>query len=52
MWQSQIVTVHAVQSFMKGHRKSGVISIEIIMITIHLQWNNVHLSTCDSHKYN
>ena len=37
-------TVHGVQSFIKGHRKSGVISTkdsrEIIELT-HLQWNNV-----------
>ena len=40
-------TVHVVQSFMKGHRKSGVISIKHSRdITnqnnlTHLQWNNV-----------
>ena len=39
-------TVHGVQSFIKGHRKSGVISIkhsgDITLIKLaHLQWNNV-----------
>ena len=40
-------TVHVVQSFIKGHRKSGVISIKRSRDNIitnqlsHLQWNNV-----------
>ena len=41
-------TVHGVQSFIKGHRKSGVISI-------HIQWNNVRFlpvtATCVYHEY-
>ena len=35
-------TVHVVQSFIKGHRKSGVISIEHSRLELtHLEWNNV-----------
>ena len=34
-------TVHGVQSFIKGHRKSGVISIKHSRDMTHLQWNNV-----------
>ena len=35
-------TVHVVKSFIKGHRKSGVISLEIQLIELaHLQWNDV-----------
>ena len=34
-------TVHVVQSFVKGHRKSGVISIKHSRDITHLQWNNV-----------
>ena len=39
-------TVHVVQSFIKGHRKSGVISIKHYELA-HLQWNNVPVTpTC------
>ena len=36
-------TVHVVQSFIKGHRKSGVILIKYsrLIELAHLQWNNV-----------
>ena len=34
-------TVHGVQSFIKGHRKSGVISIKHSRDITHIQWNNV-----------
>ena len=35
-------TVHVVQLFIKGHRKSGVILIKHFRIELaHLQWNSV-----------
>ena len=34
-------TVQVVQSFIKGHRKSGVISIKHSRDNYHIQWNNV-----------
>ena len=34
-------TVHGVQSFIKGHRKSGVISIKHSRELAHVEWNNV-----------
>ena len=46
-------TVHVVQSFIKGHGKSGVIPIKHSRDRTHdyrigpLEWNNGSFSTCD-----